>query len=79
MEGIELDFRDDALKEIAFQAIERRTGARGLRSIMETTLKDIMFELPSIKDLEKVIIDKSVIKEKTKPYLMYSKKIKHKS
>jgi ATP-dependent Clp protease ATP-binding subunit ClpX len=79
MEGVDLDFREDALKEIALQAIERKTGARGLRSIMETILQDTMFELPSIKNIEKVIIDKSVIKEKTKPYLMYAKKLKQKS
>jgi len=72
MENIDLEFRDSSIEEIALQAIERKTGARGLRSIMEVALKDVMFELPSIKNLNKVIIDRSVIKEKTKPYLMYS-------
>ena len=74
MEETELEFRDDAIEEIAIQAITKKTGARGLRSIMEASLKDIMFELPSIKNLQKVIIDKSVIKDKTKPFLMYVKK-----
>ena len=77
MEGAELEFRDDAIEEIAVQAIKKKTGARGLRSIMEASLKDVMFELPSIKDLQKVIIDKSVIKDKTKPFLVYAKKIQH--
>jgi len=79
MEDTELEFRDDAIEEIAVQAIEKKTGARGLRSIMEASLKDIMFELPSIKNIQKVIIDKSVIKDKTKPFLMYAKKNKHAS
>ena len=74
MEGTELEFRDDAIEEIAVQAIDKKTGARGLRSIMEASLKDIMFELPSIKNLQKVIIEKSVIRDKTKPFLMYAKK-----
>ena len=79
MEETELEFRDDAIEEIAIQAITKKTGARGLRSIMEASLKDIMFELPSIKNLQKVIIDKSVIKDKTKPFLMYAKKNQHAS
>ena len=79
MEGAELEFRDDAIEEIAVQAIKKKTGARGLRSIMEASLKDVMFELPSIKNLQKVIIDKSVIKDKTKPFLVYAKKSQHAS
>jgi len=72
MEGVELEFRDDAIEAIAFKAIERKTGARGLRSIMELSLKDIMFELPTIKNLLKVVIDKGVINKNEKPYLIYS-------
>ena len=53
MEETELEFRDDAIEEIAIQAITKKTGARGLRSIMEASLKDIMFELPSIKIFKK--------------------------
>ena len=79
MEGAELEFRDDAIEEIAVQAIKKKTGARGLRSIMEASLKDVMFELPSIKNLQKVIIDKSVIKDKTKPFLVYAKNSQHAS
>ena len=72
MEGIELEFRDDAIEAIALKAIERKTGARGLRSIMESSLKEIMFELPTINNLLKVVIDKGVINQNEKPYLIYS-------
>ena len=72
MEGVELEFRDDAIDAIALKAIERKTGARGLRSIMESSLKEIMFELPTINNLLKVVIDKDVINKNEKPYLIYS-------
>jgi len=72
MEGVELEFRDDAIDAIALKAIERKTGARGLRSIMESSLKEIMFELPTINNLLKVVIDKDVINKNGKPYLIYS-------
>jgi ATP-dependent Clp protease ATP-binding subunit ClpX len=72
MEGVILEFRDDALEAIAQKAIDRKTGARGLRSIMESSLKEIMFELPTINNLLKVVIDKSVINKDEKPYLIYS-------
>jgi len=72
MEGVELEFRDDAIEAIALKAIERKTGARGLRSIMESSLKEIMYELPTINNLLKVVIDKGVINQNEKPYLIYS-------
>jgi len=72
MEGVGLEFRDDAIDAIALKAIERKTGARGLRSIMESSLKEIMFELPTINNLLKVVIDKGVINKNEKPYLIYS-------
>ena len=72
MEGVELEFRDDAIEAIALKAIERKTGARGLRSIMESSLKEIMFELPTISNVLEVVIDKDVINENEKPYLIYS-------
>ena len=72
MEGIELEFRDDAINAIAQKAIERKTGARGLRSIMESCLKEIMFELPTISNLLKVVIDKEVVNNNEKPYLIYA-------
>ena len=72
MEGVELEFRDDAIEAIALKAIERKTGARGLRSIMESSLKETMYELPTINNLLKVVIDKGVINQNEKPYLIYS-------
>lgn len=72
MEGVELMFEKAALKEVSAQAIKRKTGARGLRSILETVLLDIMFELPSIMNLEKVTITKDVIKNQKKPLLTYA-------
>ena len=72
MEGVELEFRDNAIAEIARKALMRKTGARGLRSIMEHALLDIMFELPSLKDVAKVVLDEDVIKGKSKPLLIYA-------
>ena len=72
MEGVELEFRDEAIDAIAQKAIERKTGARGLRSIMESSLKEIMFELPTISNLLKVVIDKGVVNKNEKPYLIYA-------
>ncbi len=72
MEGVELEFTQNGLKVIAKKALERKTGARGLRSIMEHSLLDIMYDLPSMKDLSKVVVDEGVINGKTKPLLIYS-------
>lgn len=71
MEGVELEFRDDALTAIAQRAMDRKTGARGLRSIVEGVLLDTMYELPSMQDVAKVVVDESVIKGDSKPILMY--------
>ncbi|MBD3635529.1 MAG: ATP-dependent Clp protease ATP-binding subunit ClpX [Methylophaga sp.] len=71
MEGAELEFRDDALRAIARKAMERKTGARGLRSIIENVLLDTMFELPSLDNVSKVVIDESVIAGENAPILMY--------
>lgn len=71
MEGIELEFRDDALLSIAKKAMERKTGARGLRSIMEHVLLDTMYELPSMEEVRKVIVDESVINGDSDPILIY--------
>ena len=76
MEGVDLEFRPDAIDEIASQAIIRRTGARGLRSIMEESLKEVMFELPGVRNLKTVVIDRASIKDKTKPYFVYSQEKK---
>lgn len=73
LEGATLEFRKDSLTEIAKLAIERKTGARGLRSILEKTLLDTMYDLPSLENVEKVVINKAVIKGTKKPILMYQK------
>ena len=71
MEGVEVDFREDALQAIAQKAMERKTGARGLRSILEAVLLDTMFDLPSSESVSKVVVDESVIKGESQPMLMY--------
>jgi len=71
MEGAELEFRDDALRAVARKAMERKTGARGLRSILEQNLLDIMYDLPSMDDVSKVVIDSGVIEESSEPLLIY--------
>ena len=73
MEECDLEFRDDALLSIAKKAMERKTGARGLRTLLEKTLLDTMYDLPSADDIDKVVIDKSVIESSNKPLLIYGK------
>src|SRR5471032_2242677 len=71
MEGVDLEFRTDALKSVAKRALERKTGARGLRSILEGVLLDTMYEIPSQSEVSKVVIDESVIEGKSKPLYIY--------
>lgn len=71
MEEVELEFRDDALRAIAKKALERKTGARGLRSIVENVLLDIMYELPSLPEVKKVTIDELVVEGQSQPILDY--------
>jgi len=71
MESVDLEFRSDALKAVARKALERKTGARGLRSILEGILLDTMYEIPSQKDVSKVVIDESVIEGTSQPLLIY--------
>jgi ATP-dependent Clp protease ATP-binding subunit ClpX len=71
MEGVEVDFRDDALRAVARKAMERKTGARGLRSILESVLLDTMYHLPSQHSVSKVVIDESVIDGDSEPMLIY--------
>ena len=71
MEGAELEFREDALHAIAVKAMDRNTGARGLRSIMEQVLLDTMYDLPSMENVSKVVIDAAVIQGESKPLLIY--------
>ena len=76
MESCELEFRDDALRSAAKKAMERKTGARGLRTILEHVLLDTMYELPSMENVSKVVIDESVINGDNKPYIMYEREKK---
>ena len=71
MEKVELEFRKDALLAIAHKAMVRKTGARGLRSIVEGVLLDTMYELPSMENASKVVVDEAVIKGESKPIIMY--------
>lgn len=71
MEGVRLSFRKPALSAIAKLAIKRKTGARGLRSILEDMLLDTMFELPSLSDVKEVVIDKAVVEKKKSPLMVY--------
>ena len=71
MEDCELEFRDEALSAVALKAMDRKTGARGLRSILEQVLLDTMYDLPSLDGLSKVIVDDDVINNKSKPLLIY--------
>lgn len=71
MEGIALEFREDALKCIAERALARKTGARGLRSILEEALLDTMFDLPSLEGVSKIVVDASFIKGESKALLIY--------
>ncbi len=73
MESVELEIREDAYDAIAKLALARKTGARGLRTIMESALLDIMYELPDQENIEKVVIDRAVIEDGNKPYLVYGK------
>lgn len=76
LEGVEILFRDKALREIAVQALKRKSGARGLRSIVENTLLDLMYELPSIPGLRKVVIDENVIRGEANPLYIYENDLK---
>ena len=72
MEDVELTITHDALKAIARKAIERKTGARGLRSIMEGILLDTMFDLPALKGVEEVVIGPEVVEGGARPLRIYS-------
>jgi len=74
MEDVKLEFRDDALSAIAQKAIERKTGARGLRSIMESILLDPMYDLPSAEDVEEIIINGDVVSSGAKPIFVHGER-----
>ena len=71
MEDVEIDFREDALKAVARKAVDRKTGARGLRSILESVLLDVMYRIPSDEDVSKIVIDENVIIGDSEPMLIY--------
>ncbi|MGB5304896.1 MAG: ATP-dependent Clp protease ATP-binding subunit ClpX [Gammaproteobacteria bacterium] len=71
MEGCEIEFRDDALRSVARKAMDRKTGARGLRTILEQVLLDTMYDLPSLENVRKVVIDDGVIMGESKPYMVF--------
>ncbi|MFQ5756318.1 MAG: ATP-dependent Clp protease ATP-binding subunit ClpX [Acidiferrobacterales bacterium] len=71
LEGVDLEIRDDALCAVATRAMERKTGARGLRSILENALLDTMFDLPSQENVKKVVVEGSVIADNVQPLLIY--------
>jgi len=71
MEGCDLDIRPDALRAVARKAMERKTGARGLRTVLEQTLLDIMYDLPSMDNVTKVVVDESVIRGENPPFVIY--------
>ena len=76
MENVQLDFTDDALVTVARKAIDRKTGARGLRSILEGILLDTMFDLPGMDGVDEVMIDKDVIEGRKEPIRVYTQKEK---
>ena len=71
MEGVELEFRDDALRAVAQKAMDRKTGARGLRTILENVLLETMYDLPSSTSAKKVVVDEAVVTGETQPYVIY--------
>ena len=71
MEGCDVEFREDALRAVARKAMERKTGARGLRSIVENVLLNTMYELPSTDGVTKVVLDESVIDGESEPLTIY--------
>jgi len=78
MENVELTFHENALREIARKAIERKTGARGLRSIMEAILLDTMFELPALEGVQEVVISDEVVAGNARPLYIYAEREKEK-
>ncbi len=71
MEGVQLEFREEALLAIASRAKDRKTGARGLRTIMENLLLDVMYDLPSMQNVSKVVVDDAVVRGEAKPFIVY--------
>ncbi len=79
LEGVKLTFKDNAIKEISKKAISKKTGARGLRSILENILLKTMFDLPGQDNIEEVIVESGSVKGENDPAIIYSKNNKNKS
>ena len=73
LEGVKLNFKDNAIKEVAIKAIKKKTGARGLRSILENVLLKSMFEIPSLENVSEVIVDVSSVRGESQPIIVHSK------
>ena len=73
LEGVKLNFKDNAIKEIATKAIKKKTGARGLRSILENVLLKTMFDIPSLDNVSEVIVDVNSVKGESQPIIVHSK------
>ena len=73
LEGVKLNFKDNAIKEVAIKAIKKKTGARGLRSILENVLLKTMFDIPSLENVSEVIVDVSSVKGESQPIIVHSK------
>ena len=73
LEGVKLNFKDNAIKEVALRAIKKKTGARGLRSILENVLLKTMFDIPSMENVSEVIVDVSSVRGETQPIIVHSK------
>jgi len=71
IEGCEIEFRPDSLNAVAIKAMDRKTGARGLRTILENTLLDIMYDLPAMENVSKIVVDAAVIEGNAQPYVIY--------
>jgi ATP-dependent Clp protease ATP-binding subunit ClpX len=76
IEEVELEFREEAIEAIAELAMKRKTGARGLRTVLEKTLLDTMFDIPSTEDVKRVIVDEAAVKGDSKPFLVYDSESK---
>ena len=72
MEGAELELREDALRAVARRAMARKTGARGLRTILENVLLDTMYDLPSMTNATKIVVEETAVTGETEPYIIYS-------
>ena len=75
LEGVNLEFTPDAIEEIATEAIKRHTGARGLKSILEGIMIDLMYDIPSKKEISKVVVSADVVKKKAEPLILTKKDI----